>query len=95
MAAVTFIPRFLPLYILTRLEIPKIVITWLRYVPVAVLSALIIPGILTTDRQLFISTTNVYLLASISAFFIAYRSKNMMLTVTVGMALVFALQLFS
>lgn len=93
MAAVTYLPRFLPMYVLTRLEIPKLVIAWLRYVPVSVLAALIIPGILTTTgRQMFITVSNVYLIASILAFLIAWRSKNMMLTVTVGMAVVLVLQ---
>ncbi|MCR3921107.1 MAG: AzlD domain-containing protein [Firmicutes bacterium] len=92
MATVTYLPRFLPMYVLTKLEIPKIVITWLCYVPVAVLAALIVPGILTVDRQIFISPANSYLIASVLAFFVAWRSKNMMLTVTVGMAIVLCLQ---
>lgn len=95
MAVVTYLPRFLPMYVLTRLEIPKIVIAWLRYVPVSVLAALIIPGILTTsERQMFITVGNAYLLASILSFLVAWRSKNMMLTVTVGMAIVLVLQWF-
>ncbi|MDW7652286.1 MAG: AzlD domain-containing protein [Bacillota bacterium] len=92
MAAVTYLPRFLPMYVLTRLEIPQIVIAWLRYVPVAVLSALIIPGILTAERQIYLSAGNAYLLASIPAFFVAWRTKNMMFTVTAGMTAVLILQ---
>ena len=45
-AVVTFLPRFLPMYILTRLKIPKIVVAWLSYIPVAVLAALVVPGIM-------------------------------------------------
>jgi branched-subunit amino acid transport protein len=93
MALVTYLPRFLPMYILTRLEIPKLVIDWLRYVPVAVLAALIVPGILTSERQVFVSLGNSYLVAAIPAFLVAWRTKNMMLTVTVGMAVVLVLQL--
>jgi branched-subunit amino acid transport protein len=92
MAAVTYLPRFLPMYILTRLEIPDIVIAWLRYVPVSVLAALIVPGILTADRQIFLAMGNAYLLASIPAFFTAWRTRNMMMTVTVGMSMVLLLQ---
>lgn len=82
------------MYVLTRMEIPKVLIAWLRYVPVAVLSALIIPGILTANRQVYVAAGNTYLLASIPAFVIAWRTKNMMLTVTVGMGVVLILQLF-
>lgn len=92
MAAVTYVPRFLPLYVLTRLEIPKIVIDWLKYVPVTVLSALIVPGILTANRQVYITLNNSYLIASLLAFLIAWRTKNMMFTVTVGMGVVLVLQ---
>jgi branched-subunit amino acid transport protein len=92
MALVTYLPRFLPMYILTRIEIPQIVIAWLRYVPVAVLSALIVPGLLTADRQILIAPGNLYLVASIPAFYIAWRTRNMMLTVTVGMLIVLVLQ---
>ncbi|MCW3491120.1 AzlD domain-containing protein [Dethiobacter alkaliphilus] len=92
MAVVTYLPRFLPMYVLTRLEIPQIVIDWLRYIPVAVLAALIVPGILTADRQIHLTTNNAYLLASIPAFLVAWRSKNMMYTVTIGMAVVLLLQ---
>lgn len=93
-AAVTYLPRFLPLYVLTRLEIPKIVIAWLRYVPVAVLAALIVPGVLTANRAIFISPANTYLMASIPAFLTACKTRNMMLTVTIGMAIVLLLQWF-
>lgn len=88
MSIVTYLPRFLPLYLLTKMEIPEIVVAWLRYVPVAVLSALIMPGILTVDKQLAVTLSNPYLLASILAIFVAYRTKNMMLTVSIGMVAV-------
>ena len=92
MAAVTYLPRFLPMFVLTRMEIPELFIEWLRYVPVAVLAALIAPGILTVGRELSLSWNNSYLMASIPAFFIAWRSRSMLLTVIVGMALVLLLQ---
>jgi branched-subunit amino acid transport protein len=92
MAAVTYLPRFLPMYVLTRMEIPELFIEWLRYVPVAVLAALIAPGILTVGREVSINWNNSYLIASIPAFLIAWRSRSMLLTVTVGMALVLLLQ---
>ena len=92
MAVVTYLPRFLPMYVLTRLEIPPLVIAWLRYVPVAVLAALVVPGILTVNGQITISPANHYLLASLLAFLVAWRYKNMMLTVTIGMAAVLILQ---
>lgn len=92
MALVTYLPRFLPMYVLTRMKIPKLLIDWLSYVPVAVLAALIAPGILTNGRELAITWSNHYLLASLPAFFIAWKTKSMLLTLAVGMALVLCLQ---
>ncbi|MBT9140182.1 MAG: hypothetical protein DDT30_00758 [Dehalococcoidia bacterium] len=94
MAIVTYLPRFLPLYVLTRMEIPTALIAWLRYIPVAVLAALIVPGITAAGGQISLGWGNSYLLASIIAFLIAWRSKNMMLTLTVGMGVVLLLQWF-
>ena len=45
MAAVTFLPRFLPMALVSRIVIPDRAKTFLEYVPVAVLSALIFPAI--------------------------------------------------
>lgn len=94
MALVTFLPRFLPMYVLTRLEIPAVVVAWLRYVPVSVLAALVVPGILMEDRRFFISFANSYLLASVPAFLVAALTKNMLLTIAVGMTMVFLLHLY-
>lgn len=92
MAVVTYLPRFLPMYILTRLKIPQIVIDWLKYVPVAVLAALIVPGIITADREIFISLSNTYLLASLPAFLLALLTRSMLVTILAGMGLVLLLQ---
>lgn len=40
-AAVTAIPRVLPLVVLSRVQLPAWLIDWLRYVPIAVLTALL------------------------------------------------------
>jgi len=90
-----YLPRFLPLYVLTRLEIPQIVIVaWFRYIPVSVLAALVMPGILLTDRQIFLSVSNSYLLATVPAFLVAWPTKNMLLTISMGMGTVLILQLY-
>mgnify|MGYP000846995758 FL=1 len=91
-AVVTFLPRFLPMYILTRLKIPKVVVAWLSYIPVAVLAALVVPGIMAPEHKINLTFTNAYFIAAFPAFFIAWRTKNMLLTVVGGMAVVFLLQ---
>ena len=44
-AAVTAIPRVLPLVALSRVQLPAWLLEWLRYVPIAVLSAALAPAL--------------------------------------------------
>ncbi|ABO51079.1 branched-chain amino acid transport [Desulforamulus reducens MI-1] len=86
MMVVTYIPRMLPLAILSRMNISKSFMNWLSYVPVAVLSALLAPELLLKDGQLSINLSNTYLLAAIPCFAAGFFSKSIFLTVVAGMA---------
>ncbi len=63
----------------------------LRYVPAAALSAIIFPAVLITNG-VSIGPGNERLLAALVAGAIAWRSKNMFLTIAVGMAVLWTLQ---
>ncbi|MFW6035615.1 MAG: AzlD domain-containing protein [Halothermotrichaceae bacterium] len=91
MTVVTFLPRFLPLAILTKRDIPDIVVQWLRFIPVAILAALLAPGILIQEGKLVVSYTNIYLLAALPSFLIAIYKKNIFLTIIVGVVSVMLL----
>ena len=43
-ALVTWIPRILPFVLVKNMKLPKIVLRWLAYIPVCILSALVIEG---------------------------------------------------
>lgn len=86
MALVTYLPRFLPLFVLSRVKIPRLFALWLGYVPVAVLAALVAPGLLLSEGKLFLSVNNSYLLASLPTFIAAVKTRNMFLTILMGMA---------
>jgi branched-subunit amino acid transport protein len=58
----------------------------LRFVPPAVLSAIILPDLLRPDGVWALSFGNVRLLAGILAALVAWRTKNALLTIGVGMA---------
>lgn len=84
MALVTYIPRVLPLVILSRREIPPGLRCWLQFVPVSVLSALLVPGLLVQNGQLALQLNNHYLLAAIPSFLVAVKYRNIFLTVFCG-----------
>ncbi len=64
----------------------------LRYVPPAVLSAIILPEMLLLDGQMLFSPLNPRLLAGIIAILVAWRSRSTLLTILTGMLALYALQ---
>ena len=94
MGLVTFGIRLVPIVLLGRIEIPLIVQRSLRFVPPAVLTAIIVPELLYRDNQIDVSFTNVRLLAGLIAIVVAWRTKNALITIGVGMIALWVLQSF-
>ncbi|AOY77693.1 AzlD domain-containing protein [Clostridium formicaceticum] len=87
MALATFITRIGSQVIFTSTGTPDWMEKWLKHVPTAFLTALIIPAILLPKGYLDISFNNSYLLAGIIAAFTAYKTKNVLATIIIGMAI--------
>lgn len=77
-----------------KMRIWPIIQRALRFVPIAVLSALIAPVLFFKDSSLDVSLSNIRLLAGILAILVAWRTKNTLLTILSGMACLLILQLF-
>jgi branched-subunit amino acid transport protein len=84
MLAVTYLARLIPMLVLSRMEIPEGFRRWLQFVPVAVLSALLVPNILLQNGGLALRLDNTYLLAAVPTLIVAARFKNIFLTVLCG-----------
>ena len=93
MALVTMGTRIPVLMMLSSRELPKGVFRALRYVPPAVLSAIIFPAVLMPGGELTLSWDHPPLIASIAAVLVAWRTRNLLLTIVVGMAALLALRL--
>lgn len=93
MFAVTFSVRYLPLMMSGRLEFPPSFERALRFVPVAVLTALIMPMILLPDGQWQLSLGSPYIVASLVAVAVAAWRKSILLTIVVGLCVFFVLRL--
>lgn len=85
MAAVTFGVRYPVLVLVGRIPLPASVFRALRYVPPAVLTAIIVPAVLMPEGTVDVSPTNAYLVAGIASALVAWRSKSLLLTIIVGM----------
>jgi branched-subunit amino acid transport protein len=71
--------------LLGRIEIPLVVQQALRFVPPAVLTAIVVPELLYRNGQIDVSLTNLRLLAGLIAIVVAWRTKNALLTIGAGM----------
>nr|WP_157502184.1 AzlD domain-containing protein [Halobacterium sp. CBA1126] len=74
-------------------DVPPRVERVLSYVPPAVLAALVLPELVLSDGALAVSLGNDRLLAGAIAAVVAWRTEDMLATVVVGMAALYALSL--
>lgn len=93
-AIVTFIPRVLPLVFLSRIQIPKWGINWLKHVPVAVMAALLAQELLISENKFSITAHLLVLLAAIPTFLVAILTRSLLGTVLVGVASLMILRFF-
>jgi branched-subunit amino acid transport protein len=85
MALVTVAVRYPVLALVGRIELPNPVLRALRFVPPSILAAIILPELLYRDDQIYIAVDNNFLVAGIIAGLVAWRSKNLLLTIVLGM----------
>jgi len=89
MTLVTFIPRVVPLLLLSRRSLPAIIERWLSFVPVAVLAALLAPTLFAPAGTLDLTFPhNPAFWVSIPVFAIALISRNLFVTVLSGMVFI-------
>lgn len=94
MALVTYLPRMLPLVVLSRLQLPPLLLRWLSFVPVSVLSALLAKELLISGGALALPPAHPHLLAAVPAFVVAAWSRSLMGTVLAGIVAMAVLRLF-
>ena len=90
--AVTFAVRLSFIAILGRIQIPPPLGRALRFVPAAVLTAVVVPLLLYDDGALNVSSGNERLLAGLVASLIAWRTRSVLFTLVGGMATLWTLQ---
>lgn len=92
MMAVTFGVRYPILALSGRINMPKLLVKALGYVPVAVLSAIAVPIMLAPRGDFFFSLSNEYLVAGIAAIVFVAVTRHLLWTIVLGMALFLALR---
>lgn len=86
MALVTLLIRYPVLAVSGRIQFSPQFLQILRYIPPAVLTAIVVPAVLMpTGTQVDFSYTNARLIGALAAVAIGFWRKNLLLTITIGM----------
>ena len=92
MGAITYAIRLTLILLWGRFTLPPTVQRSLRFVPPAVLSAIIFPQIFRPDGSWTLSPTNPRVLAGVIASLVAWRTRSALLTIAAGMAVLLIAQ---
>ena len=83
--ALTYLTRLSFIFLFGVIDPPEVLKRALRFVPPAVLSAIVFQELLIRDGVVFLSFGNTRLLAGIAAILVGVRSKNSLLVIATGM----------
>jgi branched-subunit amino acid transport protein len=87
MGLVTYIPRWFPIFFLSRRQLPQWFSEWLDLIPVAILSALVFPELVTGGNPRHLDFSQPQLWVALPTFLFALKTKSLGGTVVVGMLL--------
>ena len=89
---VTYAIRLSCIGLLGQREMPALLLKALRFVPITVLPAIILPQLFLRNNMLVLSVQNPRWIAGIIATIVAWRTRNVLLTILVGMVALWVLQ---
>ncbi|MCP4692486.1 MAG: AzlD domain-containing protein [Desulfobacterales bacterium] len=88
MALVTFLIRYIMFPLSDKIEFPDAMARALRYAPPAVLTAIIVPAVLTpSGAEIQLSLQNAYLVGALGACVVGWFSRNLLMTIVFGMVI--------
>lgn len=92
-ALVTLLPRIIPFIFVRSVRMPEIVLKWLSYIPICILSALVIESMIVESGEHITIDWNSAI-ALIPALAVAVWTKSLSATVIVGVVCMALLRLF-
>lgn len=91
---VAFIPRFFPLMLFNKRQIPEWFNEWMKFIPVSLFTALVVKDIfIDSESYQFIISKYSEMLAAVIVIVVAYRTRSMVISVVVGLISVFLLSM--
>jgi len=89
---VTYAIRLSCIGLLGQREMPALLLKALRFVPLTVLPAIILPQLFLRNNTLALSLQNPRWIAGLLAAVVAWRTRNVLLTIVAGMVGLWVLQ---
>lgn len=87
MGLVTYLPRWIPFFVLGGRELPRWLIEWLSLIPAAILSAILLPILVTKGEPRHLQLFQPELLVAVPTMLFALKTKSLVGTVILGMLL--------
>ena len=82
---VTLLVRVIPFVMISRVNLPAIVIKWLSFIPITLFTALIIDGVIQQHDHAFGYTLNLpYIIAIVPTVMLAIFTRSLTVTILVG-----------
>lgn len=95
MAVVTYIPRFLPILLLSKKEISPSFSRWMSFIPVSIFAALVASDVFFWEGSFELDPIeNIKLFPSILVLFVAYKTKSLLWSMITGVLAMTLLWLF-
>lgn len=92
-AIVTWLPRVIPFMLVRSVQLPDVILRWLKYIPVCILSALVIESLLNAKSG-FVTLDWLNVAAFIPTVFVAILTKSLSQTVVAGVVTMAILRYF-
>jgi len=91
---ITYAIRLSCIGLLGQRDMPALLLKALRFVPITVLPAIILPELFLRNNALALSVQNPRWMAGLLAGFVAWRTRNVLLTIAAGMVALWVLEFF-
>lgn len=86
-AIVTWLPRILPFILIKYRQLPDGMTRFLKYLPLSIIFALTFSSLFTIESGRLPRPNGIEILVSLPVVWIAFRYRNLLLTVGVGVCL--------
>jgi branched-subunit amino acid transport protein len=86
MAAINFAERFVPMALVSRLELPRPILRWLSYVPIAVMGSLFATQVLMPGGEFLPPWSSPWAWAALLTGAVYYKTRSFLGATVAGMA---------